>query len=147
MRRGVLDISDRVWRKGHIGVRKRLTQHNLYRAFEHRLDMSVRIRHCVQCPKCLTLYLVSASPFTNGSYLVHTVPRSLDEYTLYCACSSPSASSRWRGAEVKRCEISKAAHERGFGSLDEIAPLDSPPRKPWKFDLADYLNSPATRTR
>lgn len=104
-------------------------------------SMSVRIRHCVQCPKCLTLYLVSASPFANGSYLVRTFPSSLDEYTLYCSCSSPSASSRWRGPDMKPCEVSKAAHQRGFGAPDEVFPVDHRPRKPWKFDIGDYLNS------
>ncbi len=104
------------------------------------IGMSARIRHCVQCPKCLTFYLVSASPYSNGSYLVRTFPRSIEEYTLYCACSSPSASSRWRETEIKPCEVSKSAHQRGYGSPDEILAVDSRPRKPWKFDIADYLN-------
>jgi len=32
--------------------------------------MGYRIRHCVECPKCLTRYLVACSPYRNGSYLV-----------------------------------------------------------------------------
>lgn len=115
-------------------------RHNFYRMFAHRLSMSLRIRHCVQCPKCLTLYLVSASPYGNGSYLVRTLPRTLEEYTLYCSCSSPAATSRWRDGEMRPCEVSKSAHRRGFGSPSEILAMDSRPRKPWRFNIADYLD-------
>jgi hypothetical protein len=41
---------------------------------------------------------------------------------------------------MKPCEISKAAHRRGYGSPEEIFPVDSRARKPWRFDIADYLN-------
>jgi hypothetical protein len=30
--------------------------------------------------------------------------------------------NRWRWSEVKACEVSKAAHERGYGTLDEVWP-------------------------
>jgi len=90
--------------------------------------MSARIRHCVQCPKCRTLYLVSASPYRNGSYLVRTPPSSLDEYTLYCACSVPAATSRWRSADMKACEVSRTAHRRGYGPPEEIVSQKAEPR-------------------
>ena len=32
--------------------------------------MTPRIRHCVECPKCHTRYLVGFSPYRNGSYLM-----------------------------------------------------------------------------
>jgi|HubBroStandDraft_3_1064219.scaffolds.fasta_scaffold06388_4 hypothetical protein len=38
---------------------------------------------CVECPKCLTQYLIGFSPYGNSSYLVPSVVGSLDRYTLY----------------------------------------------------------------
>ncbi|HZD09509.1 MAG TPA: hypothetical protein VE176_14735, partial [Candidatus Limnocylindrales bacterium] len=44
--------------------------------------LMLRIRHCVECPKCLTRYLIAFSPYSNGSYLVPTVYGSSEEYIL-----------------------------------------------------------------
>jgi hypothetical protein len=44
---------------------------------------------------------------------------------------------------MKACEVSKPAHQLGFGSRDEIFPVDSRPRKPWRVNIADYLNPSA----
>jgi hypothetical protein len=41
---------------------------------------------CVECPKCLTQYLIGFSPYGNSSYLVPSVVGSLDRYTLYRSC-------------------------------------------------------------
>jgi hypothetical protein len=30
----------------------------------------VRVRHCVECPKCHTRYLPGFTPYRNGSYLI-----------------------------------------------------------------------------
>ena len=82
--------------------------------------MTPRFRHCIECCKCGTRYLIPASPYANGSYVVSPAPFSSDEYTLYCACSKPPASSQWRWSELKIYQISRLAFERGYGSRDEI---------------------------
>jgi len=33
-------------------------------------SLSERIRHCVECPKCLTRHLIGFSPYGNRPYLV-----------------------------------------------------------------------------
>jgi hypothetical protein len=83
-----------------------------------------RIRHCVECPRCLTRYLVSCSPYENGSYLLPTIEGCRDEYILYCRCKA--AASRWKSSELKRCEVSRAAFERGYGTTEEIIVIRAP---------------------
>jgi hypothetical protein len=78
------------------------------------------LRHCVECPKCLTRYLIAFSPYRNGSCLIPTVAGSSEEYLLYCSCGRPPAFSRWRWHELMRCVVSKAAHARGFGTSEEV---------------------------
>ena len=85
--------------------------------------MSLRVRHCVECPKCKTWYLIAFSPYTNGAYLVRAGEGSGQEYTLYCLCDGADPPTRWRWCEVKTCEVVKPAHERGYGSRDEIWPI------------------------
>lgn len=34
----------------------------------------------------------------------------------------------WRWSEVKACEISKAAYDRGYGTRDEVVSIDARPR-------------------
>ena len=84
----------------------------------------LRIRHCVECPKCLTRYAVSCSPYENGSYLQPTIEGCWDEYTLYCRCKA--AASQWKSSEFMNCEVSAAAFERGYGTADEITVIRSP---------------------
>lgn len=97
----------------------------------------LRVRHCVECSRCHTRYLVSRSPYHNGSYLIPTVQGSLDEYALYCSCQR--VLSLWRWCEVMACEVSSAAYERGYGTAEEIFPTIEP-REPWSFDAGKYLN-------
>jgi len=98
-----------------------------------------RIRHCVECPKCFTRYLLGCSPYCNGAYLISAVPYLSEEYTLCCICSRPPVVSRWRGNEVKKCAVTKAAHRRGYGSREEIVPLREP-GAPWTFDIEKTLH-------
>ena len=86
-----------------------------------------RIRHCVECPNCHILYLVSLSPYRNGSYVMQTVRGSSQEYALYCSCRRGSAARVWKWSEVKACEISKAAYDRGYGTRDEVVSIDARP--------------------
>jgi hypothetical protein len=98
-----------------------------------------RIRHCVECPKCLTRYIISCTPYRNGSYLVPTIQGSLEEYTLYCSCSRGTGVSRWRSSEAKPCEVSKEAYDRGYGTPDEITVVKAEPQEPWSVDVSRYL--------
>lgn len=69
-------------------------------------------------------YLLSCSPYRNGSFLLPLVEGLADEWTLYCSCGSPPIRSRWNWSELKRYAISTQAHERGYGSPEEIVPVN-----------------------
>src|SRR5215469_18460038 len=84
--------------------------------------MPRRVRHCVECPRCHTCYLVGFSPYSNGSYLVHTTP-DLEEYTLYCFCDGAHKANVCRWPEVKACRVSKPSYDRGYGPRDEVHPV------------------------
>jgi hypothetical protein len=86
--------------------------------------MTPRVRHCVECPNCLTRYLPGCSPYRNGSYLVPLVEGFGDEWTLYCSCGRPPISSRWRERELKVYAVSNPAHDRGYGPPQEIVSLE-----------------------
>jgi len=75
--------------------------------------MASRVRHCVECPKCLTRYLPGFSPYRNGSYLIPLAEGFADEWTLYCACGRPPISSRWSWSDLKLYAVSNQAHDRG----------------------------------
>ena len=78
------------------------------------------VRHCVECPKCLTRYVIAFSPYRNGSYLVRMGAGFTEEYILYCFCSNPPTSSRWKEEQIKRYLVCKAAYGRGYGTSEEI---------------------------
>ena len=98
-----------------------------------------RIRQCVECPKCLTRYLLAFSPYHNGSHLLPLASGSLEEWTLYCSCCQPRASSQWRQSELKTCEVSKAAYDRGYGTPEEIVPIVNHPQDGRSFDVSKFL--------
>src|SRR5579863_8184343 len=102
--------------------------------------LSMRIRHYVECPSCGTRYLLSFSPYRNGSRLVSAVPGAWDDYMLYCSCHRGSLGSRIRSDEVKRCDVSKEAYRRGYGTAKEVILLESRPQA--AFDLSTYLAQP-----
>ena len=85
--------------------------------------MPHRIRHCVECPKCLTQYLIGFSPYSNRSYLVPSLIGSSEEYTLYCSGGRPYAITRWN--LVRTCRVSSAAYGRGYGTPGEVLPLSN----------------------
>lgn len=101
---------------------------------------SMRIRHCVECPSCRTRYLLSFSPYRNGSRLVSAAQVAWDDYVLYCSCSR--GSSRIRSSEVKRCDVSREAYRRGYGTAKEIVELDPPQQNALALDLSPYLDRP-----
>ena len=102
--------------------------------------MTIRIRHCVECPKCGTRYLVGFSPYGNGSYLMPVARMFWDEYSLYCTCKEPTVPSRWFMSEMKTCEVSREAHRRGYGSAEEIVAVSHESAATWVFDAGKYLD-------
>lgn len=82
--------------------------------------MRSRVRHCVECPKCHTRYVLGCSPYRNGSFLRPTVEGLAEEWMLYCSCGSPHIPSRWNWSELKRYAIPRQVHERGYGLPEEI---------------------------
>ena len=102
----------------------------------------MRIRHFVECPSCRTRYLLSFSPYRNGSRLVSAVPGVWDDYILYCSCSLGNLGSRIRSSEVTRCDVSRDAYRRGYGTAKEIKSLDPPPQDALTLDLSRYLDPP-----
>ena len=83
-------------------------------------SVMLRLRHCVECPKCHTRYLPGSSPYPNGSYLIPLTASLSAGCILYCSCSKPHISSQWGWRELKPYEVSGQAHRRGFGSPEEI---------------------------
>lgn len=100
------------------------------------------LRHCVECPKCFTRYLIAFSPYCNGSYLVRTGVASPEEYTLYCSCGRPPVSSRWRWSELRRYAVSKAAHDRGYGTPEEIVPVGDERCDAKPFEMTRTIKAP-----
>jgi hypothetical protein len=84
--------------------------------------MGQRIRHCVECPKCRTRYLVGFAPYGNGSCLVALTIGSSEEWALYCSCCRPPVGSRWRWNELQTYNVSSQAYDRGYGTPEEIVP-------------------------
>jgi hypothetical protein len=97
-----------------------------------------RVRNCVECSKCGTRYVVSCTPYGNGSYLLPTIVGRWDEYILYCHCKA--APSRWKSGEFKSCEVSAQAFERGYGSAEEITVIRAP-EQDWSVDVSRYLRN------
>jgi len=98
-----------------------------------------RIRHCAECPRCGTRYLIAGSPYRNGSYLLPTVIGCWDEYVLYCCCRELPVASRWKAGEFKACEISKPAYDRGYGSAEEMPLVHPGRREAWPHDAPRHL--------
>jgi hypothetical protein len=87
--------------------------------------MGCRIRHCVECPRCRTRYLVGFSPYENGSYLVPITAGCWDEWILHCSCGTPSYASRWNCNELKMYVVPSEAHLRRYGPEQEIVCIGS----------------------
>src|SRR5947207_10542082 len=80
--------------------------------------MALRIRHCIECPKCHTRYILGASPYRNGAYLISRLGENAEVHTLYCACGKPPAPTRW--TDVRTYVVSSRAYHQGYGSPQEI---------------------------
>jgi hypothetical protein len=89
----------------------------------------LRFRHCVECQKCRTRYLVGLSCYSNGSCILRSGHGDSEEFVLYCTCATPAAISRWWSWELKTYSVKRTAYERGYGSMQEVAALDQPPHR------------------
>ena len=85
--------------------------------------MPLCLRHCIECPKCKTRYLVGFSPYENGSYLLPLIAGHMEEWILYCACQTPRVARQCHWSEMTLCTVSKSAHSRGFGSPEEMVSI------------------------
>ena len=83
------------------------------------------IRQCIECRKCATRYLIAFSPYRNGSYLWRTSLSHWDEYILYCVCQQPPVFNSCKEDGLKTYVVSKAAHDRGYGSADEVVAMEA----------------------
>lgn len=99
------------------------------------------VRHCVECPKCLTRFLIGFSPYRNGSYVVRNAPGSRAEYVLYCSCRTPFLPSPWQADEVKSYEVLKTAHDRGYGTPGEIVQTGCNSQYSTPLDTAELVRS------
>jgi hypothetical protein len=72
---------------------------------------------------------------------VQTGAGSCEQFTLYCFCGRAHVPNRWKWLEAKPCWLSTAAHERGYGTLDEILPLNRESENERPIDIRKYLNS------
>jgi hypothetical protein len=82
--------------------------------------MPLRFRHCIECPKCNTRYVVGSSPYDNGSYVLPLIAGDIDDWVLYCACQTPRIRRQCHWSEMKMCAVSKSAANRGYGSAEEM---------------------------
>lgn len=87
--------------------------------------MAPRVRQCIECPQCHTRYLLTCSPYRNGSYLKPLAEGLAQEWKLFCSCGSPHISSQWNWTELKRYAIPTRAYQRGYGPPEEIVPVNS----------------------
>lgn len=81
------------------------------------------IRHCVECPKCHTRYLIGASPYRNGSYLTSYRDGGSELLMLFCCCDKLPVFRR--SSQLNAYEVSNPAHERGYGPPEEIVTVGS----------------------
>jgi hypothetical protein len=68
-----------------------------------------------------------------------TVKGSQEEYALYCSCRKGAVAMLCKWSEVKSCEVVNAAYHRGYGTPEEIVPIDDGPREAWTIDVSKYL--------
>jgi hypothetical protein len=106
--------------------------------------MCPRIRHCVECPRCRTSYLIAFTPYRNGSYLLRMGVGAAEDFILYCFCEGEHKATVSRWPEIKACKVSKPAHDRGYGSPDEVRPVASALSHEFSANPSRYLSSRQT---
>lgn len=122
------------------GIHFDMVEMVLTQALVERGVMSLRVRHCVECPKCFTRYLIASSPYRNGSYIVPAAPYLSEDFTLYCTCGKPTIASWWRWGELMTCKVSTSAHDRGYGTPQEIVPTRGEARGSGSLSRKDLLD-------
>ena len=81
--------------------------------------MLARLRSCIECPTCHIRYIIGANPYRNGSYIFADSGEH-DLRHLHCACNGGIGRHTFRVRDLKTYSISSWAHERGYGSPDEV---------------------------
>jgi hypothetical protein len=84
--------------------------------------MPRQIRNCIECRECHTRYVIGSSPYHNGSYLVSNISGLPNVIRLYCSCHFQMPQLVKTG-ELRVYAVSEWAHERGYGSPEEIVLL------------------------
>jgi hypothetical protein len=82
--------------------------------------MFYRTRPCVECPNCQTRYVIGASPYPNGSYLVSNLVGASNLLTLYCSFHHAPRCYAFNWDEVDTYTVSDLADRRGYGSPEEV---------------------------
>ena len=101
---------------------------------------------CVECPKCLTQYLIGFSPTVIALILCRRLLVLWIDTRCTVPCRSPCAVSRWN--QVRACQVSNAAYTRGYGTPEEVALVITQTWNSWSFDISRYLNlSPFQKNR
>lgn len=94
----------------------------------------LRVRQCLECPRCRIRYVISRGPYQNGSYIVSAAHGHGDEYILYC--SSCGVGSRWMTTEAFTCEVSKPAYQRGYGTKEEVVSVGQEAHDTWPIECS-----------
>jgi hypothetical protein len=91
--------------------------------------MPLRLRSCVECPRCHTRYIIGANPYRNGSYISGNLSEDSDVRNLYCCCTGRFGLLQFKLSELMTYSVSEWAYNRGYGSPDEIVLVDDKKRK------------------
>ena len=91
--------------------------------------MPLRLRSCVECPRCYIRYIIGVSPYRNGSYISAHPSEGSDLRRLYCSCLGRFGFFPFKLSELKTYSVSEWAYARGYGSPDEILLADDGKKK------------------
>ncbi len=69
--------------------------------------------------------MIGFSPYDNGACLLRRREGNFELYTLLCSCGEPFSITRLPEKVLIRCVVLTRAYQRGYGSPEEIVPLDS----------------------
>jgi len=79
-------------------------------------------------PHCHARYIIGFSPYGNGSYFAKQ-SEDTDLYMLFCSCSTERGLHPFKMSALKMYVVTPKAHERGYGSPDEIVLAEDKARK------------------
>jgi ketosteroid isomerase-like protein len=77
--------------------------------------MSLRIRHCIECPKCLTRYVIGSSPYRNGAHLISH---------LICGAEDASSEDDRAAVATLDTQYQAAVEKNDAATMDHILAAD-----------------------